>query len=282
MAGGTELAAKQREIWDRIAPFWAEHRELAPTRAVRWTPPQPTFDVADLRVLELGCGDGRRAVQLAAAGADVLATDASSVFVELTERRAAHHPGQVSGRLSTAIIDATDSASLATLDPGFDLIIADMVLMNLVDLVPLARELPRLLARGGRFTPMVLHPCFPSPFFVDVDEAGRPAGFVSRIVGLGQRVAAHVPARAIAALSFAARPLLARPRPYFPEVTRRVAVPGQPEPHFNVHRPIGALLQPFFEVGLSLHALCEGTDDDGTEPGLLWLDLRHSNDGVVA
>lgn len=276
MAGKSGLAAKQREIWDRIAPFWAEHRELAPTRTVRWTPPQPTFDVCGLRVLELGCGDGRRAVELAVAGADVLATDASRVFIELTERRAAQHADEVAGRLSTALIDATDPASLATLDAGFDLITADMVLMNLVDLGPLARELPRLLARGGRFTPMVLHPCFPSPFVVDVNDAGRPTGLVSRVVGLGQRAAAHVPARAVAALSVVARPLLARPRPYLPEVTRRVAVPGQPEPHFNVHRPIGSLLQPFFEAGLSLHALCEGTDDAGPEPGLLWLDLRYS------
>ena len=277
MTGGTGLTTKQREIWDRIAPLWAEHRDAAPEPRVEWTPPLPDVDVA--RVLELGCGDGRRAVALAASGATVLATDASAVFVELASARAARRDEDLGDRFSTAVIDATDPASLATIDGRFDLVVADMVLMNLMDLGPLANALPRLLSPGGRFTPMVLHPCFPSPFFVDVDESGRPAGAISRLIGVGQRIAAHVPERAVVALSLAVRPLLARPRPYVPEVIRRVAVPGQPEPHFNVHRPIGTLLRPFFEAGVVLHGLCEGTGEGRIEPGLLWLDLRVAHDG---
>lgn len=274
MAGGNELATKQLEIWDRIAPFWAEHRNAAPPPRVDWTPPLPDLELTDARVLELGCGDGHRAVEIAAAGATVLATDASAVFVELASAHASVHAETLGGRLSTAVIDATDPASLATIGGGFDLVVADMVLMNLMDLTPLARALPRLLSPGGRFTPMVLHPCFPSPFFVDVNTAGRPTGAISRLVGVGQRITTRVPERAVVALSRLVRPFLARPRPYTPEVTRRVAVPGQPEPHFNVHRPIGTLLRPFFDAGLALHGLCEGTGEGRIEPGLLWLDLR--------
>lgn len=279
MNGDNDLAARQRAVWDRIAPFWAEHRDSSPTIDIDWTPPQADVDVTGCRVLELGCGDGRRAVELAAAGASVLATDASPVFLDLARARFATQPSDVRDRLSTAVVDAANPASLASLGGHFDHIVADMVLMNLVDLVPLAQALPQLLAVNGRFTPLVLHPAFPSPFFVDLDADGRPTGAASRVVGLGQRIAAHVPKRVVAALSVLARPLLARPRPYLPEVARRVAVPGQPEPHFNIHRPVGSLLKPFFDAGLALHGLCEGADECRTEPGLLWLDLRHANVG---
>jgi len=269
-----ELAARQREIWDRIAPFWAAHREGAPDPVVTWTPPLPDLQLRGARVLELGCGDGRRAVKMAAAGATVLATDASPVFVEMVRRRADREAEACRDRLSTAVVDATDVDSLAQLDGPFDLVVADMVLMNLLDLQPLASALPRLLAPGGRFVPVVLHPCFPSPFFVDVDDSGRPSGFVSRIIGFGQRAGAYVPPRLLSAMSIAVRPLLARPRPYMPEVARRVAIPGQPEPHFNVHRPLATLLQPFFDAGLALYGLSEGVGAGRVEPNLLALDLR--------
>ena len=274
MTGGTELAARQREVWDRIAPFWAAHRDAAPTPRIQWTPPLPELQLRDARVLEIGCGDGRHAVEMAAAGADVLATDASPVFVELARARADEHLQPTRNRFSAAVVDATDVESLAELNGTFDLIVADMVLMNLVDLRPLADAVSRLLDPRGRFVPTVLHPCFPSPFFVDVDSSGRPEGLVSRIIGVGQRVSAYLPARLVAAASIAVRPLLARPRPYIPETTRRVAVPGQPEPHFNVHRPLGTLLQPFFDAGLVLHGLSEGTGEDRLEPNLLSLELR--------
>lgn len=121
--------------------------------------------------------------------------DASPVFIDLAANAAAGHATDLGDRFSTAVIDATDSTSLATLDGAFDLIVADLVLMNLVDLAPLAHELPRLLAPSGRFKPTVLHPCFPSPFFVDVDDEGRPTGAISRLVGVGQRIAALSRAR---------------------------------------------------------------------------------------
>jgi SAM-dependent methyltransferase len=139
-------------------------------------------------------------------------------------------PADVSARVSTAVVDATDPVSLGSLDGGFDLVVADMVLMNLVDLVPLARAMPRLLAHNGRFAPLVLHPSFPSPFFVEVDAAGRPTGAVSKVVALP--------------LDSASRRCL--------------------------------LLKPFFDAGLVLHGLFEGADDGGTEPGMLWLDLRRA------
>lgn len=275
MAGVSELAARQREIWDRIAPFWAEHREATPGPVVEWTPPLPAPDLHGVRVLELGCGDGRRAVAMTAAGATVLATDASPVFLDLAAARAVRELSlDDRDRFSVAIVDATDPDPMADLEAGFDLVVADMVLMNLVDLRPLAQALPRLLGPQGRFTPTLLHPCFPSPFFVDVDGAGRPTGLVSRVIGVGQRAGRFAPPRLLGAVSVAVRPLLVRPRPYLPEVARRVAVPGQPEPHFNVHRPLGAVLQPFFDAGLVLHGLSEGIGEDRLVPNLLSLDLR--------
>ena len=270
----TDLGAQQREIWDRIAPFWADHRAQAPDPRVEWTPPLPEQHLQGARVLELGCGAGERAVEMAAAGANVLATDVSPTFVELASARAARDDRDLMERVSTAVVDATDPSALAQLEGSFDLVVADMVLMNLVDLRPLAGALPRLLGNSGRFVVTLLHPCFPSPFFVDIDEAGRPIGGLGRVVGFGQRVAAHVPARLISAVSIALRPLITRPRPYLSEVTRRVAVAGQPEPHFNVHRSIGTLLAPFLDAGLVVHGLSEGTGEGRAQPSLLWLDLR--------
>lgn len=265
------LAETQRAIWERIAPFWASaHPEDARAQTV-WTPaPPPSLVTPGARVLELGCGAGARAVALAELGAHVTATDVSSAFVAIAAERGA----AFEDRFTTQLLDAQDAASLASLDGSFDGVVADMVLMNLFDLRPLAEALPRILSPGGWFAALVLHPCFGSPYFVDTDERGRPVGGIGRLIAWGQQVARFVPPRVVVALSKPLRPLLARPRPYNPEVVRRVAMPGQPEPHYNVHRPISALLAPFFAAGLVLDDLLEGSAPDEVEPGLLYVCFR--------
>lgn len=272
MSTNGDLSLRQRAIWERIAPFWAEHRHLTALPDLVWTtapPDEPALGPGD-RVLELGCGAGHRAVGLAETGATVVATDVTTAFLEL----AAAAGARFGDHFQTQLVDATDPDSLAAVEGRFRAVVADMVLMNLFELDPLARALGDLLEPDGWFAALVLHPCFGSPFYVDIDDRGRPTGAVGKMVGAGQRIATYLPAGVVGLSARVLRPILARPRPYGPEVARRVSVPGQPEPHFNVHRPLSALLAPFFAAGLVLDDLREAGDGREPEPGILYLRFR--------
>jgi 2-polyprenyl-3-methyl-5-hydroxy-6-metoxy-1,4-benzoquinol methylase len=62
-------------------------------------------------------------------------------------------------------IDATDEDALRALgEHRFDAVTCLMALMDIADLKPLARNLPRLLAPGGRFVFVTAHPAFNSSY----------------------------------------------------------------------------------------------------------------------
>jgi 2-polyprenyl-3-methyl-5-hydroxy-6-metoxy-1,4-benzoquinol methylase len=94
------------------------------------------------RVLDLGCGDGRYAAKLAAAGFDVTGVDASR---EALERAARAHP-----ELRLASLEADGRLPLA--DSSFDAIACINVLEHVADTQTLMSEARRVLVPGGRFT----------------------------------------------------------------------------------------------------------------------------------
>jgi SAM-dependent methyltransferase len=129
--------------------------------------------------------------------------------------------------------------------------------MNQWTIDPLARALARLLKPGGRFVFTVLHPCFPSPFDLRDDErrGGRAWRRLSQWMVRRNLVPAVVGRVALRVV----RPLLggAAQRKYLRPSALKVVGPGEPVPHYNFHRPLSALLEPFLTAGLVIESFRE-------------------------
>jgi len=103
-----------------------------------------------LKVLDLGCGSGWYAEQLAAAGADVTAIDASATMVELTQQRL-----KDKARILQANIEQPMDYFA---DKEFDLIVAPLVIHYVQDWQKLFLEIARILKVKGQFVFSTHHP----------------------------------------------------------------------------------------------------------------------------
>jgi SAM-dependent methyltransferase len=97
--------------------------------------------------LDLGCGEGRVARDLAARGHRVTGVDGSPTLLEAARQA---HP---EGRYLVA-----DSADLPFPDDSFDLVVAYCVLMDVDDLPGTVAQLGRVLEPGGRLCLAITHP----------------------------------------------------------------------------------------------------------------------------
>jgi len=97
------------------------------------------------RILELGCGTGRDAVELAARGMEVVATDVSSEMVNATCRRAEREG--VAEQVSALSLPAAEAAAI---EGPFDGVYSNGAVLNLEpDLGRVARNLGRNVRAGG-------------------------------------------------------------------------------------------------------------------------------------
>jgi len=123
-------------------------------------------DVAGLRVLDLGCGQGLASRTLADAGAlEVVGTDSSPVMVELARQ----HGGPTN--LGYVEDDAQHLGQFA--DQGFDVVTCQLALMDIPDLRATLAAVHRVLRDGGRFAFVIGHPCFLAPHTTTVTDEGR-------------------------------------------------------------------------------------------------------------
>jgi SAM-dependent methyltransferase len=109
-------------------------------------------DVERKRVLELGCGDGTRAVELARRGASVIAVDPSTEAVLGTRKRA--EAAEV--RIEVHIGDFADLAFLR--GDSVDAAYAEGSLAGLADLGRVFRQVQRVLRAGAWFAFSLPHP----------------------------------------------------------------------------------------------------------------------------
>jgi malonyl-CoA O-methyltransferase len=107
-------------------------------------------DVRGLAVLDLGCGTGRHAVRLAAAGADVTAIDFSEGMLE-EARRKAHGDA-----IRFIVHDLHQPLPLP--DGTFDLVVSGLVLEHIRNLDSFFAEIHRVLRPGGRAVISAMHP----------------------------------------------------------------------------------------------------------------------------
>jgi SAM-dependent methyltransferase len=109
-------------------------------------------EVRGKRVVELGCGDGGRAVQLARHGASVIAVDPSADAVAQTRRSA--DAAEVRVEVHTG-----DFADLAFLrGDSVDVAFAEGTLAGLADLGRVFRQVQRVLRAGAWFAFSLPHP----------------------------------------------------------------------------------------------------------------------------
>lgn len=134
-------AAFWHALYDQDDVFSAIHRERA-ARAEREVGNLPLTPGA--RVLEVGCGAGLLAVDLASRGFMVEATDSTPAMIELTKRNAEH--AGVASRLNAGVADAH---ALPYPDGTFELVVAMGVLPWLHSPNQGLKEMARVLQPGG-------------------------------------------------------------------------------------------------------------------------------------
>src|SRR6516165_12380025 len=99
----------------------------------------------ELKVLDLGCGDGTTALPSARRGANVLGVDIARNLVAAGNRRAAHE------RLTNIRFQEGDATNLRELpDQSFDLVVSIFGAMFAPRPFDVAKELVRVARRGGR------------------------------------------------------------------------------------------------------------------------------------
>lgn len=140
---------RNREFWDADADdYQAAHRPRldGPTWGV-WEIPEAELgvigDVEGLDVLELGCGDARWSVELAAAGGRVVALDQSQGQLR--------HAGTLIEATATDVALVCASAEAVPLAAAaFDLVMCDHGALSFCDPDRAVAECARLLRTGGR------------------------------------------------------------------------------------------------------------------------------------
>ncbi len=259
---GEALPGEVRTIWNTLAPFWDEvfgegnvfHRELIAPATERLLDIKPGEAVVDI-----ACGNGAFSRRQAMLGARVVACDVSEVFIERAGARTAGHAH--ADRITYRVVDAAREAELLALGEGaFDAAVCTMALMDMAEIDPLLRTLPRLLKPGGRFVFSVLHPCF---------NTQRTTKVVTEEDRAGELVITH-------------GVLVTRYLGLQPE--RGVGIPGQPVPHYYFQRPLGVLFGACFRAGWVLDGLEEPAFDGAVDNADLinWRRYREIPPALVA
>ncbi len=167
-------------LYDRAAGNWARHEPvLLSDYTARPFVLAACEPIAGLRVLDLGCGEGYVARQIASRGASsILAYDISAGMIELAQDVERSVPQGIEYRVGDA------SSDLGLTEEAFDLVIA-VFLFNYLDTAQTAavmRAAHRALRPGGRFVYTVPHPLLPffrpkeEPFWFDRGESGYFSG----------------------------------------------------------------------------------------------------------
>jgi SAM-dependent methyltransferase len=140
------------DVWTRWArqpghdSYWRFHRDVF----LGLVPPPGGL------TLDLGCGEGRVARDLAGRGHRVLALDAAPTMARRTAEA-----GGLAGVLRA------DATALPLPDAAADLVVAFMSLHDMDDMAGAVREIGRVLRPGGRLCFAIVHP---------LNEAGRFGG----------------------------------------------------------------------------------------------------------
>ena len=107
-------------------------------------------DPPGLVTLDLGCGTGRHALWLAAAGAAATGIDFSEGMLAEARRK--------QGADAVEFLSHDVHQPLPFADGTFDLVVSGLVLEHVLELAPFFGEAHRVLKRGGRLVASAMHP----------------------------------------------------------------------------------------------------------------------------
>ena len=163
------LSDSSTRSWDGIADQWVAHADQNDYRLHFLMP--LAFEMLGVvrgrRVLDLGCGEGGYARELARRGASVVGVDGSPRLVEVARERAA------SSGLNIEFLAANASRLEPIADATFDCVLAAMSLMDVEDYPAAIVEASRVLRPGGELLMSITHPCFtPSVSHWEKDSSG--------------------------------------------------------------------------------------------------------------
>lgn len=238
-----------RSTWDTNADFWNER--MGEGNSFHNTLVRPTQEKLlalepGEEVLDIACGNGHFARQMAAFGAKITGIDLAPRQIANAIAASAAYGDQ----LKFLVADATDDAMPARIGVRrFDAISCGMAIMDMAEIEPLASAVAQLLKPGGRFVFTVMHPAFNSP-----NGLSRVAERVEREDGtiidtLAVKISHYI-----------------RPVAY-----QGVAILGQPVLQHYFHRPVSVLLNVFFDAGFVADRIEEPVfDPQPTDDALNW------------
>ena len=227
-----ELNQVANTIWERISGPWDDDFGPDGNQHNTYITDPVTDRLLDLKpgetVLDIACGAGRYARRMAENGATVVGVDRSAEFL----RRASANSEKAGVDADFKRVDATDFDQLIALgEEKFDAINCTMGLMNIASLTPMARALTRLLKPAGRFVFFVAHPVFGRPNARRTIEDDHRTGTSRHTITTWDYLDGT------------------------PD--RGFSLRNQAEKQYFFDRPIGMLLNVFFEHGLVLDRLEE-------------------------
>ncbi len=158
-----EFDASNHFGWQSSAQAWLETVEADPNRTHLLDPILLNLcgDVSGLKVLDIGCGNGRFCQFLADRGADCFGIDVVPSFV------------QAASKLEIGNFALGDGAHLPFRTNSFDVVISYLSILDIEDYQSAIREMSRVLLPGGRCIVANVHPMVSSiPGWVK-DEAGN-------------------------------------------------------------------------------------------------------------
>jgi len=141
--------------YDQIADFYDATAGKVVTDRATATLLDLAGDVSGTRLLDVACGQGRVARELAGRGAQVTGLDISAALLEIARVSEARQP------LGITYIHADATARLVLDGQAFDCVVCNYGLTDIDDIDSLLANIARLLPAGGWFVFSLLHPCFP-------------------------------------------------------------------------------------------------------------------------
>jgi SAM-dependent methyltransferase len=149
-----------RDAWDDRAEAWAAWASTPGHDQFFWLHGLPNLlallPAPGRCTIDLGCGEGRLARELAARGHAVVGIDGSPTLAGIARRH----------ETTTHVVNG-DAARLPFAGDAADLVVASMSLQDIDDLAATVRDVARVLVAGGRFCASVVHP---------INSAGQFAG----------------------------------------------------------------------------------------------------------
>jgi 2-polyprenyl-3-methyl-5-hydroxy-6-metoxy-1,4-benzoquinol methylase len=246
-----EQADENRRIWEANAGWWDDRIGDGNDFQTLLIEPA-THRLLDARhgdtILDVACGAGRFARQMAERDARVVALDYSAAFVARARERTPE-----TAAIEYHVLDASHVDDLVALGVmRFTKAVCTMALMDMPEIRPLFVALSRMLVPGGTFVFSVTHPCFHSAAverFAEISEEG--AG--RHIVNTGVKVSSYLS----------------------PFAKKTEGIVGQPTPQWFFHRPLSALFQLGFETGFVVDGLEEPAlpNTDTRKAGVRWHDM---------